>query len=446
MSPAFPELVAGREDDVEAGPWRIEPGSALRGGASCDLVHRVLEVPGGPDPVARVVRAHELMHARVSPHPRHLADALDEVTARSLECAEELRVNTLLARMGFDVSLLVDGSERSGGERIAHAGDWPEAVCFAAAVAGTGAERTFVAGIRRARPEWVGGVRAVIRAARARLAALSSDELASTRLDGVGRPAGFVESTLCVARIITRASGARAPTGADELRRFRRGLSEGGRRPPSGRFADLVIADGLEVRGAPLRTVARRRARVTGLDLRYPERLVTDPLRRAFVGAGRRRGGVVVIDQSGSMALESAAVADLARHSPGALVLSYSHLPGDRGLVANAWILARDGRVAESIPAGNVGNGVDGPALRWALSLRRCAEPMVWVTDGQVTDSNDHADAALALECAALVRRYRITLVRSLTEAGAALQARRPQPYSAQRTFGRVGTMIPLTR
>ena len=39
------------------------------------------------------------------------------------------------------------------------------------------------------------------------------------------------------------------------------------------------------------------------------------------------------------------------------------------------------------VPPGNVGNGVDGPALRFALSSRRGREPVIWVCDGQVTDS-----------------------------------------------------------
>ena len=442
----FPELVTGREDEVVPGPWRVERGAAARGRASCDLVARVLEVPFGADATSRVVRAHELLHARVSPHPRHLADALVEVDARALECAEELRVNELLARLGHDVARLVDGSERAGGERVAASGDWAEAVCFAVAVAGTGAERPFLTGVRRIRPEWVAGLRATVRAARARVGGLSSERLGATALDEVGRPRGFVEATLEVARLLTRASGARAPLGPDEVRRYRRALADGRRRPPSGRFAELALVDARALARDPVPALRRVRPSVTGVDLRYPSRLATDPLRRAFVRPVRAVGGVVLVDQSGSMAIDVEELAGLVRRSPGALVLGYSHRPGDHGVTPNAWVLVAGGRVATSIPSGNVGNGVDGPALRLALAERRRGEPVVWVTDGQVTDSNDHPDEALALECARLVERRGVILARTLAEARAALRGASRQSAAERRAFGRVGAMIPLTR
>ncbi len=442
----FPELVTGREDELAPGPWRVERGAAARGRASCDLVARVLEVPVDGGAPARVVRAHELVHARVSPHPRHLADALAEVDARALECAEELRVNVLLARLGHEVARLVDGSERSGGERVAATGDWAEAVCFAVAVAGTGAERPFLAGVRRVHPEWVAGLRATVRAARARVDGLANERLGATAPDELGRPRGFVEATLVVARLLTRAMGARAPLGPEELRRYRRALSDEGRRPPSGRFAELALVDARQLVRAPVPTLRRSRPSVTGVDLRYPSRLATDPLRRAFARPARAVGGVVLVDQSGSMAVDTAELAGLVRRAPGALVLGYSHRPGDHGVTPNAWVLAAGGRVAAEIPPGNVGNGVDGPALRLALAERRRGEPVVWVTDGQVTDSNDHPDESLALECARLVERHGVILARSLADAAGALRGRARQGTAERRRFGRVGSTLALTR
>jgi hypothetical protein len=68
--------------------------------------------------------------------------------------------------------------------------------------------------------------------------------------------------------------------------------------------------------------------------------------------------------------------------------------------------MRRGGRTASLLPGGNVGNGVDGPVLRWAHRTRRSGERIVWVTDGQVTDSNDHPNPRLSRECAELVRRH----------------------------------------
>ena len=103
-----PELVTGREDGFVSAAWTVKPGSTRRGEASCNLTERILEIPLGNDATSRVVRAHELMHARVSPHVIEHYGALDDVSPRALECAEELRINTLIARLDFDVTLLHD--------------------------------------------------------------------------------------------------------------------------------------------------------------------------------------------------------------------------------------------------------------------------------------------------------------------------------------------------
>ena len=74
MTAVFPELVTGREDGFASRPWTVKAGSTQRGEASCNLTERILEVPLGRDATSRVIRAHELMHARVSPH--HLLRAI----------------------------------------------------------------------------------------------------------------------------------------------------------------------------------------------------------------------------------------------------------------------------------------------------------------------------------------------------------------------------------
>jgi hypothetical protein len=110
--------------------------------------------------------------------------------------------------------------------------------------------------------------------------------------------------------------------------------------------------------------------------------------------------------------------------APDALIVGYSHRPGDGGGTPNAWVLAKAGRVASEARAGNVGNGVDGPILRWAIRQSPVNGSVVWVTDGQVTDSHDHPCHSLSVECARLVQRHRIRLVRGLDEVHKALQGR----------------------
>jgi hypothetical protein len=435
----FPELVTGRRDDFPIGAWKVHAGSPVRGGASCNFTDRILTVPLGSAPVHRVIRAHELTHLRVSPHTRVESRLVWDVHDRALECAEEYRVNTLLNRMRFEVGQLRDGSERMSAERVAQSGEWCEALCFLLAVLGTGGERDYFRGIRTGRPEWVGPMRAIAKRARTLVEKLSTAELGDTQPNGEGLPAGYDRVTLPLARMLSAAIEATPPQSSEGLRRFRHSLEPGSRRPPTMKFAPLVLSSATErAVGERRRHRSTKRATSTGVALRYPSRLLTDPYQRGFVTRRSCRGGVVLIDQSGSMDISVDELHVLLRIAPDALILGYSHRPGDRGQTPNAWILADHHGVVPDIPAGNIGNGVDGPALEWALSLRQPGEPLVWVTDGQVTDSHDHPCDTLSLACALTVRRHRIRLVRSVTDVGRGLQG-----FSAPALeFGRVGRKL----
>ncbi|HEY5303112.1 MAG TPA: hypothetical protein VIJ86_03545 [Acidimicrobiales bacterium] len=432
----FPELVHGRLDGFEQGAWILEPGSVFRGGARCNLGERVLTVPHGDDPVSRVVRAHELAHIRVSPFLREHTPPDADVTDRALECAEEFRINLILARLGFDVALLCDGSERPGGQRLAQAGAWGEIVCFLLAVLGTGAESEFLRGVRSVQPTWVAGLRSLKKKVNAMVGDLDTRTLGDTTLDDEGRPVGYTNVTVPIARLISRSGAAAAPEGPDELRVFRRSLELDSRRAPSGVFAPVLFDESMPyVVRAPSPGHRRARPSTSGSVMRFPSRLLTDPLQRAFARKSAGAGGVIVIDQSGSMDVTVEELENLLSSAPDALIVGYSHRPGDAGVTPNAWILAKSGRVALQARSGNIGNGVDGPVLQWALRQPRHGGPVIWVTDGQVTDSHDHPCHTLSLECAVLVQRHRIRMVRNLSEVAEALRGRKV----AKGVFGRVG-------
>ena len=435
----YPELVSGRLDGFQQGAWKVEKGSVLRGGAHCNLTERSLRVPDGDDEVARVVRAHELVHIRVSPFLSEHTPLDAEVPGRALECAEEYRVNLILSRLGFDTVQLCDGTERLGGERLARSGQWAEAVCFLLAVLGTGAEAKYLRGVRAGDPTWVAALRLIKKKATNVVVGLDAECVGDTSLNEEGVPRGFDAVTLPIARMLARAMSAAPPTDPDALRNFRRSLEPGARRPPSGVFAPLVLDQSVDYVARVGRSSHRRaRPSTSGTVMRYPGRILTDPLQRAFARQAPAAGGVIVIDQSGSMDVTVEEIEKLVRRAPNAIIIGYSHRPGDRGETSNAWILAQAGRVAYQARAGNIGNGVDGPVLRWALGRRRYCDPVIWVTDGQVTDSNDHPCHRLSLECARLVQRHRIRLVRTLGEAETALRGR---SYSATK-FGRVGRVL----
>jgi hypothetical protein len=190
------------------------------------------------------------------------------------------------------------------------------------------------------------------------------------------------------------------------------------------------------------RALRRVRPAQCGTVMRFPSRLLTDPMQRAFARKAPETGGVIVIDQSGSMDVTVEELDGLLRNAPDALIVGYSHRPGDAGETPNVWLLAMDGRVAGQARTGNIGNGVDGPVLQWAARAAAPGEPVIWVTDGQVTDSHDHPCHSLTVQCAQLVQRHRIRLVHSLGEAQLALRGRRFTGGS----FGRVGCELQAIR
>ncbi len=437
----YPELVSGARDAESARSWRVVPGSARRGGASCDFTRRVLEVPLGESAVERVVRAHELAHARVSPDEPVSPSELG-VSARALECAEELRVNSLLGRLGFAVECLRDGTEAEGARRLAQSGAWSEVVCLWLAVLGTGGERPYLAAVRRVDATWASALVVVRRRVKAMLAEHRTSDLGATVPGARGLPRGY-DVSVEIARMADRAGSARVPRDRREMEGFRRSLAPGGRRVPSGRPAPLVWAvpsSGVEPGGG--RAPRAIGGAATGAVLRYPSRLLTDPSRRAFAHCRSRAGGIVIVDQSGSMDLDAAVLERVIARATRSLVVGYSHRPGDPGATPNAWIVADEGRVRSPVPHGNVGNGADQSVLEWSLRRRRPSEPVVWVTDGQVTDSNDQPDEAITRACARLVWEGRVRLVRSVDEAPEAIHRASSLVGTDLNRFGRVGRAL----
>jgi hypothetical protein len=428
-----PELLTGRRDRPGAAPWTVEGGLARRGEAWTDLRGRVMRVPFGGGAHGRLVRAHELMHARVSPIGAGAFGSWAELDPRTVECAEEFRVNCLLGRLGFDVGELRDGSERLTGQRLASEGEWGELLRFAAAVSGTRALAELATGARRVDPEWARACRSLERELTQLVRRVPTRSLASTTSDERALPEGFAVHTRALAEVI----GGWAATVQRPSARARRGARPG----PTGSFAPLLFDDGVvldrQVRGGMR---PRRVAAASGRRLVRAARLVTDPARRAFDRPASRGGGVVVVDQSGSMSLSSDELEALVARAPGVFVVGYSHAPGSAG-VPNAWVIADGGRAATTVRAGNVGNGVDGPVLRFALTKRRCHEPLVWICDGQVTDSGDHADPRLAAECARLVARHGIVMVATVGEAIERLRSR-SAPAGRAVALGRVAAAL----
>ena len=426
---AMPEFIT--RDEYANDTWSVEKGSPVRGEAWAELDARRLRVPYGDDAASRIIRVHELMHVRVSPLDTHNAvHSFEDISAEAVISAEEFRVNTLVQRAGFDTDDLRDGSESTAGERLTERGDWNEAVRFLGAIAGTKAGADFLRGVKKVDPEWAKALGEIQKAMKKVVRKVGTQSLGAENVNEDGFPRGFVHYTQPLARIIQIAFDAGNPdpdTGeekeinAEEIKtkvgnRSSRGVS-------SGRFARPII-DPIPLTRRVAGQMGRKRvATNVGRNPRRISRMLVDPERRVFDRKIKGKGGVVLIDQSGSMRLEDDDLWAILSAAPGCTVIGYSHKPSSTDNTPNIWVLAQDGKVCSTIRKGNGGNGVDGPALELAIRKRKSkTDPFIWVCDGLVTDDRDMGHDGLSEQCGKIVVKEKIHMVNTPTEAVEALQ------------------------
>jgi hypothetical protein len=151
----------------------------------------------------------------------------------------------------------------------------------------------------------------------------------------------------------------------------------------------------------------KRVAAPTGKNPRRIGRLLTDPQRKIFDGKVAGKGGVVVIDGSGSMRMSPQDINAITEAAPGCTVLMYASSKRnmhDGG--PNLWVLAEKGVMVGEIPDRPSGNGLDAPAVRQALSMKqRHDSPVVWITDGYCHGPGQKYSHQAGAECASLVVR-----------------------------------------
>lgn len=423
---AFPEWLTRKDDNP--GAWTVHEGTATRGDAWTNNVKCEMRVPFGDDEISRAVRAHEMVHAKVSPKigisPAYAASIM--VSTQSLTVAEEFRVNMLASAAGFDMDNLRDGSETLSGEIAARNKDWNGAVNMLAAVAGTKGANDFLRGVKKHDPEMERLLRKVQNELkkmwRNDLKRYGTKRIGSTEIkvdNENAMPDGFHRFTAKYAKYIQSLQQSEEEDGDGEgLMPNESEIKAGGKNGEFAKLVELKIPKPVKVDG---RIGRKRVPSEIGRNPRRINRLLTDPEKRVFDKRTRGKGGVVLIDQSGSMSLDDKDIWNIIKHAPGCVIIGYSHRPGSTG-VPNVWVIAERGKVAEDVPHGNGGNGVDGPAVRFAAKFLRTGEPFIWVCDGIVTDANDNHVSNLDVECANLVKKHRIHMVDEVGEAVEALK------------------------
>ena len=470
-SPPLPEVVVSfRQDMPDPIDWDVRGTPSSSMGVNTDLLKGQMTVPFFDDDVSRFIRARELTKARISPIDTRIYEAVCSnnriVKPHVLAAAENLRISSVTAKLKYDNVALVKGSEKNLGRQLAQAGTpeaWEFALVTAVELVGSKAFDSFASGIRSVKPEWSSSLRTMARGLKTSL------DLPLTRLgdttpghydfkgEAIVYPRGF-DVSVRLAEIIDYWSedGPQVPDDVrDAVResKFEEAMSSdgdsddgdedgdeaqgesasgeikpSGEGPPksklsvknvpddfefdtgdSGQFADLRIDDSMpliqEVSGYLHR---RKAAMTTGRRVLYPSRLLTDPQKRIFGSKVRVKGGIVVVDISGSMSLTNNDIEAILTAAPAAVILAYSQRELDQ---PNAWILASRGRRVDPKHIGDIGragNGVDGPALTWAIRKRKHGEPIIWISDGMVTSSTDGWSNELFIDCVKLVKKHKI--------------------------------------
>jgi hypothetical protein len=458
----LPNVVTSFRDDlITPIQWQVvETHGDL--GVGVDFASGVIAVPLRGDSYAQRVQLQQLVRARVSPIDKGFYDYVVEnyrgqgMTSNVLRAAEIARVNAITEQFakvrGIDNE--PDGSEKIRGKRLATANStqaWDAAVEYTILNAGTKGFDSFASGIRSVNPDWSKKLRNINKRVAGMLNRPAS-VLGNTQPIDYGEgnmgPDGFRHTLNIACEVLSYLSdGYQAP---DDIKNIKRGedderaqnygklddetLQRGEYNPQSSDldtddfpdhyefphdengFGPLRINDSLplsvEVDGYMRR---KKRSAQIGRSVGNPSRLLTDPDRRVFRRKVKVRGGVVIVDISGSMSLTEQDLNDIIEVCPASIILAYSDV-GDN--VPNAWILANRGwRVKEIGDIGGGGNGVDGTALTWGIRHRKFGEDMVWISDGQVHSNTGGQNVTIVGMCAKLLKKHRIIMIPSVEQA-----------------------------
>ena len=133
-----------------------------------------------------------------------------------------------------------------------------------------------------------------------------------------------------------------------------------------------------------------------------------DPQRRIFTRKTRGTNALIVFDVSGSMSLDTDDLDKIMKSSAGATVIAYSSSGYD---TPNTHLIAHDSRRVRDLPNFDGGNGIDGPALLWAIkNYRKQSAPVLWITDGGVTGIGDTSNRELRHQCYKIAKRYGVII------------------------------------
>ena len=445
-----PELIT-RTDALSEGQWTVfsTPPSATSAFAVID--QRVMSVPTSHDEVTRHIQAHELTHAKISPSEKEMEKIWLKrgyASGAALIAVEELRVHSWLQHQGFEPERFVQNG--AGGFIASRTATFQEAVLNAVRFTRTAEYQPFMNMLARNHPEWVLRVEAICEGA----SKIFDDVLKSTISQQYTRTSkkfyqhGFRFTEMCAQWVeqMAEAHGTtsipkpqpnqfeenhqRESKSAEAIIKERAnelsgGIAEGWQnnlgRPLEDMWYKLNVATPMLTRNAVGSIGKKRTAAQFGKNPRRISRLYSDPQMRIFDRITRGEGGVVLIDFSGSMSLSENDVKLMLEAAPSATVAFYS---AGNSKKYNLYVIGRKGKMVDKLPTPHGGNGVDGPALEWAVKQRKnLKDPVIWVSDGGVTGRHDWFDERLSMECIRICQRNGIYVVPTADDAISMLKA-----------------------
>ena len=438
-----PEMI-GRADH-EHGRWTVGDSPAARGIPHTDLHNRKMVAPHGEDELDRVIRGHEMMHAKVSPTPAEFMHFISREVASqaSLVAVEEARVNSLCSRVGIPVDkYLTDGTEKAAGKKLAELKDMTQLVHGAVACAGTVGGVEFIKGVRSVDKGLAKVLANIQKQVMKNINAVLPSELGQVTVGE--RTGGFAHTERIAEWVDTliekmeeeqdkdedEDKGEDEDEGEDEgetksaskpSKSVSKPVSDPTKVAPRPAHRTIPSWGKLNIKKLPMPEATRgnlgkkRVASDTGKNPRRMHRYLTD--RKVFDRTSKGMGGVVLIDASGSMSFNHNDIREIVEAAPGCTVAMYTEVSSSK---PNLWILAEKGRICKKsdMHHDRCGNVVDYPALKWAVKQRqRSASPVVWVSDGGVTGENDSGHDALNRQVGKFVTHERVLVVRDVAQA-----------------------------
>jgi len=416
-----PEMI-GRADH-EHGRWTVGDSPAARGIPHTDLHNRKMVAPHGENELDRVIRGHEMMHAKVSPTPAEFMHFISREVASqaSLVAVEEARVNSLCSRVGIPVDkYLTDGTEKAAGKKLAELKDMAQLVHGSVACAGTVGGVEFIKGVRSVDKGLAKVLANIQKQVMKNIDAVMPSELGRVTVgDNIG---GFAHTERIAEWVDTLIGKMEEEQDKNEDEDQDEDEDEGedeGETKSASKPSPSVskpVSDPTKVAPRPARSTVpswgkldikklpmpeatrgnlgkKRVASDTGKNPRRMHRYLTD--RKVFDRTSKGMGGVVLIDASGSMSFNHNDIREIVEAAPGCTVAMYTWIGHDK---PNLWILAEKGRICKKSDMHDHRNGnvVDFPALKWAVKQRqRSTSPVIWVSDGGVTGEGDNGHEAL---------------------------------------------------